>query len=165
MDHNTFIDLKAGARRRESWSKGSTGFFGNVLDDATVFCTGGEFLANSINLQCLPRTWFMASSCSSTNLCIAPSGSAVGQTLTFFRSIRSFSMLKRAFEELDPVTDCIGSVTAFEYVILDGWIEAMEMGAALLTGARDGLPIMVTGVETGCSTTSSMHEVEGPASM
>jgi hypothetical protein len=46
--------------------------------------------------------------------------------------------------ELDPVTDCIGSVTAFEYVILEGRIEAMETGAALLMGARDGPPITVT---------------------
>jgi hypothetical protein len=74
---------------------------------------------------------------------------------TFFRSIRSFSMLKRAFEELDPDVDCIGRVTAFEYVILDGWMEAMETGAALLMGAHDGPPITVTGVGAGCSTTSS----------
>jgi hypothetical protein len=75
-------------------------------------------------------------------------------------------MLKGAFEELDPVTDCIGSVTAFKYVILEGRIEAMETGAALLMGAHDGLPIMVigTGVGAGCSTTSSTCEVEGPAS-
>jgi hypothetical protein len=69
-------------------------------------------------------------------------------------------MLKGAFEELDPDMDCIGRVTAFEYVILDGWIEAMEMGAALLTGACDGLPMMVTGVGVGCSTTSLTREVE-----
>jgi hypothetical protein len=74
-------------------------------------------------------------------------------------------MLRRAFEELDPDTDCIGRVTAFEYVILDGRMEAMEMGAALLTGARDGPPMMVTGVGAGCSTTSSTREVEGPASV
>jgi hypothetical protein len=67
--------------------------------------------------------------------------------------------------KLNPVTDCIGSVTAFEYVILKGRIEAMETGAALLTGACDGPPIMVTGVGAGYSTTSSTHEVEGPASM
>jgi hypothetical protein len=73
-------------------------------------------------------------------------------------------MLKGAFVELDPDTDCIGSVTAFEYVILEGQMEAMEMGAALLTGACDGPPIMVTGVGVGCSTTSSTHEVEGPVS-
>jgi hypothetical protein len=85
--------------------------------------------------------------------------------LTFFRSIHSFSMLKRAFEELNPDMDCIGRVTAFEYVILDGQMEAMETGAALLTGARDCLPIMVTGVGVGCSTTSSTCEVEGPASV
>jgi hypothetical protein len=125
----SFIVLKAGAGKRESWSEGSTGFSGNVLDDATVFCTGGIFLANSMNLRCLPRTQSMASSCSSTNLCMARSGSAVGQTLTFFRSIHSFSMLKGAFVELDPDMDCIGRVTAFEYVILDGQMEAMEMGA------------------------------------
>jgi hypothetical protein len=58
-------------------------------------------------------------------------------------------MLKGAFVELDPVTDCIGSVTTFEYVILEGQIEAMETGAALLTGARDGFPITVTGVGAG----------------
>jgi hypothetical protein len=74
-------------------------------------------------------------------------------------------MLKRAFVELDPDMDCIGSVTTFKYVILDGWTEAMEMGAALLAGAHDGPPIMVTGVGAGCSTTSSTREVEGPASM
>jgi hypothetical protein len=74
-------------------------------------------------------------------------------------------MLKGAFVELNPDMDCIGSVTAFEYVILEGWIEAMETGAALLTGAHDGLPITVTGVGAGCSTTSSTREVEGPASM
>jgi hypothetical protein len=56
-------------------------------------------------------------------------------------------------------------VTAFEYVILDGQMEAMEMGAALLTGAHDGSPMMVTGAGVGCSTTSSTREVEGPASM
>jgi hypothetical protein len=67
--------------------------------------------------------------------------------------------------ELDPITDCIGSVTAFEYYILEGWIEAMETGAALLTGAHDGPLITVTGVGVGCSTTSSTCEVEGPASM
>jgi hypothetical protein len=68
--------------------------------------------------------------------------------------------------ELDPDTDCIGSVTAFEYVILVGWIEAMEMGAALLTGAHDGPPMMVAGagVGAGGSTTSSTRDVEGPAS-
>jgi hypothetical protein len=75
-------------------------------------------------------------------------------------------MLKGAFVELDPDTDCIGSVTAFEYVILEGRIEVMEMGAALLMGAHDGPPIMVAGigVGAGCSTTSSTREVEGPAS-
>jgi hypothetical protein len=57
--------------------------------------------------------------------------------------------------ELDPITDCIGSVTAFEYVILEGWIEAMETGAALLMDARDGPPMTVTVVGAGCSTTSS----------
>jgi hypothetical protein len=74
-------------------------------------------------------------------------------------------MLKRAFEELNPDTDCIGRVTAFKYVILDGWMEVMETGAALLRGARDGPPMTVTGVGAGYSTTSSTHEVEGPASM
>jgi hypothetical protein len=33
--------------------------------------------------------------------------------------------------ELNPVMDCIRSVTASEYVILEGWIEAMETGAVL----------------------------------
>jgi hypothetical protein len=89
----------------------------------------------------------------------------VGQTPTFFRSIHSFSMLKGAFVELDPDTDCIGSVTAFEYVILEGQIEVMETGAVLLTGARDGPPMTVTGVGVGCSTTCSTREVEGPASI
>jgi hypothetical protein len=74
-------------------------------------------------------------------------------------------MLKGAFEELNPDMDCIGSVTAFEYVILNGWMEAMETGAALLMGAHDGPPMTVTGVGAGCSTTSSTCEVEGPASM
>jgi hypothetical protein len=74
-------------------------------------------------------------------------------------------MLKGAFVELDVNVDCIGSVTAFKYVILEGQMEAMETGAALLTGAHDGPPITVTGVGAGCSTTSSTHEVEGPASM
>jgi hypothetical protein len=116
----SFMVLKAGAGKRESWSDSSTGFSGNVLDNATAFCTGEEFLANSMNLWCLPRTRSTASSCSSTNLCIARSGSAVGQILTFFRSVCSFSMLKGAFVELDSDMDCIGSVTAFEYVILKG---------------------------------------------
>jgi hypothetical protein len=74
-------------------------------------------------------------------------------------------MLGGAFEELNPNMDCMGSVTAFEYVILDGQMEAMEMGAALLMGARDGPPMTVTGVGAGCSTTSSTREVEGPASV
>jgi hypothetical protein len=112
----------------------------------------------------LPRTLSTASSCSSTILCIAQSGSAVGWTPTFFRSIRSFSMLKGACLELDPDTDCIGSVTVFEYVIPAGRIEAIETGAALLLGAHDGPPITVTGVGVGCSTTSSTCEVEEPAS-
>jgi hypothetical protein len=45
-------------------------------------------------------------------------------------------------------------------------MEAMETGAALLTGAHDGPPITVTGtgVGAGGSTTSSTHEVEEPAS-
>jgi hypothetical protein len=73
--------------------------------------------------------------------------------------------LKGAFEELNPDMDCIGSVTAFEYVILDGRMEAMETGAALLTGGRDSPPMMVTGVGAGCSITSSTREVEGPASV
>jgi hypothetical protein len=108
----------------------------------------------------------MASSCSSTILCIAQSGSAVGRTPTFLRSIGSFSMLKEAFEELDPDTNCIGSITAFEYVILKGRIEAIEMGAALLTGARDGPPTMVeAGVGAGGSTTSSTRDEEGLALM
>jgi hypothetical protein len=74
-------------------------------------------------------------------------------------------MLKGAFVELDPDMDCIGRVTALEYVILEGRMEAMEMGAALLMGARDGPSMMVTGVGAGCSTTSSTCEVEGPASV
>jgi hypothetical protein len=74
-------------------------------------------------------------------------------------------MLKEAFKELDPDMDCIGRVTAFKYVILDGQMEVMEMGAALLTGARDGPSMTVTGVGAGCSTTSSTREVEGPASV
>jgi hypothetical protein len=74
-------------------------------------------------------------------------------------------MLKRAFVELDPDMDCIERVTAFKYVILNGWMEAMETVAALLMGARDGPPMMVTGVGAGCSTTSSTREVEGPASV
>jgi hypothetical protein len=74
-------------------------------------------------------------------------------------------MLKGAFVELDPDTDCIGRVTALEYVILEGQMEAMEMGAALLMGARDGPPMTVTGVGAGCSITSSTHEVQGPASV
>jgi hypothetical protein len=49
----------------------------------------------------------------------------VGQTPTFFRSVRSFSLLKGAFVELDPDMDCIGRVTAFEYVILKGRMEHM----------------------------------------
>jgi hypothetical protein len=74
-------------------------------------------------------------------------------------------MLKGAFVELDPDTDCIGSVTAFEYVILKGQIEAMETGAALLMGARNNPPTTVeAGVGVGGSTTSSTCEVEGPAS-
>jgi hypothetical protein len=67
--------------------------------------------------------------------------------------------------ELNHDTDCIKSVTAFEYVILKGQKEAMETGAALLMGAHDGPPTTVTGVGAGCLTTSSTHEVEGPASM
>jgi hypothetical protein len=74
-------------------------------------------------------------------------------------------MLKGAFVELDPDMDCIGSVTAFEYVILKGRMKAMETGAALLMGARDGPSMMVTGVGAGCSTTFLTREVEGPASM
>jgi hypothetical protein len=83
----------------------------------------------------------------------------VGQTPTFF-------ILKGAFVELNPDTNCIGRVTAFEYVIPAGRKEAMETGAALLMGAHDGPPIMVAGagVGAGCSTTSSTHEVEGLAS-
>jgi hypothetical protein len=90
----------------------------------------------------------------------------VGQTLTFFRSICSFSILKGVFVELNPDTDCIGSVTAFKYVILKGQIEAMETGAALLTGAHDGPPTIVeAGVGAGGSTTSSTRDEEGRASM
>jgi hypothetical protein len=74
-------------------------------------------------------------------------------------------MSKGAFEKLNPDTDCIGRVTAFKYVIVEGQIEAMEMGAALLTGAHDGPLITVTGVGAGCSITSLTQEVEGPASM
>jgi hypothetical protein len=74
-------------------------------------------------------------------------------------------MLKGAFLELDPVTDCIESVTALEYVIPEGRTEPMETGAALLMGAHDGPPITVTGVGAGGSTTSSTREVEGPASV
>jgi hypothetical protein len=73
-------------------------------------------------------------------------------------------MLKGAFVELDPDMDCIGRVTAFEYVIPTGQIETMEIRAALLLNARDGPSMMVTGVGAGCSTTSSTHEVEGPVS-
>jgi hypothetical protein len=69
-------------------------------------------------------------------------------------------MLKGAWLELNSDTDCIESVTAFEYAIPTGWIEVMEAGAALLLGACDGPPIMVMGVGAGCSTTSSTHEVE-----
>jgi hypothetical protein len=47
-------------------------------------------------------------------------------------------MLKGAFEELDPDMDCIGRVTAFKYVMLNGRMEAMETEAALLTGVRFG---------------------------
>jgi hypothetical protein len=55
---------------------------------------------------------------------------------------------------------------AFEYVISDGLSEAMETGAALPTGARDGLPTTVeAGVGTGGSSTSSTHDEEGPASI
>jgi hypothetical protein len=75
-------------------------------------------------------------------------------------------MLKGAFLELDPDMDCIGRVTAFRYVIPAGWREAMETGAALLTGAHNSPPIMVagTGVGAGGSTTFSTREVKGPAS-
>jgi hypothetical protein len=74
--------------------------------------------------------------------------------------------VKGSFVELDPDTDCIGSVTAFEYVILKGWIEAIEMGATPLMGAHDGPPTTVgAGVGAGGSTTSSTCDEEGPASM
>jgi hypothetical protein len=74
-------------------------------------------------------------------------------------------MLKGAFVELDPDTDCMGGVMAIKYVIPNGLSEAMEMGAALLTGAHDGPPTMVeVGVGAGRPTTSSTREVEGPAS-
>jgi hypothetical protein len=75
-------------------------------------------------------------------------------------------MLKRACLELDPDMNCIGRVMAFEYVIPDGLSEAMEMGAALLTGARDGPPTMVeAGVGAGGSTTSLTCDEEGLASI
>jgi hypothetical protein len=75
-------------------------------------------------------------------------------------------MLKGAVVELDPDMDCMGRVTAFEYVIPDGLSEAMEMGAALLTGAHDGpLTTVKAGVGAGGSTTSSTHDEEGPTSM
>jgi hypothetical protein len=75
-------------------------------------------------------------------------------------------MLKGAFVELDPDMDCMRRVTAIEYVIPNGLSEAMEMGAALLMGARDGPPTMVeVGVGAGHSTTSSTRDEEGPASM
>jgi hypothetical protein len=51
--------------------------------------------------------------------------------------------------ELDPDMDCIGSVTAFDYVIPAGQREAMETEAALLTGACDGPPMMVAGTGIG----------------
>jgi hypothetical protein len=100
--------FKGRSRGRNSWSDSLTGFTGNMLDDATVFCTGEELSANSINLRCFPRTLSTASSCSSTILCIAQSDSAVGQTPTFFRRICSFSMLKGAFVELNPDRFCPG---------------------------------------------------------
>jgi hypothetical protein len=76
-------------------------------------------------------------------------------------------MLKGACLELDPDVDCIGRVTALEYVIPEGLYEVTETGAALLTGAREGPPTMVeAGVGAlGGSTTSSTREEEGPASM
>jgi hypothetical protein len=74
-------------------------------------------------------------------------------------------MLKGAFAGINPDMDCIGSVTALEYVIPEGQMEPMETGAALLMGAHDGPPTMVTGVGAGGSTTFSTREVEGPASM
>jgi hypothetical protein len=62
--------------------------------------------------------------------------------------------------------DCIGRVTAFEYVIPDSLSEATETGAALLTGARDGPPTMVKmGVGAGGSTTSSTRDEKRPASI
>jgi hypothetical protein len=62
--------------------------------------------------------------------------------------------------------DCIGRVTAFEYVIPNGLSEATEMGAALLMGTHDGPPTTVkVGVGAGSSTTSSTHDEEGSASM
>jgi hypothetical protein len=67
--------------------------------------------------------------------------------------------------ELDPDTDCMGSVRTLKYVIPKGWTEPMETGAALLMGAHDGPPTMVTGVGVGGSTTSLTCEVEGPASI
>jgi hypothetical protein len=66
-------------------------------------------------------------------------------------------MLKGAFSGLDPDTDCIESVTAFEYVIPEGRTEPMKMGAALLLGARDGPPTMVTGAKEP-STWKSVQE-------
>jgi hypothetical protein len=75
-------------------------------------------------------------------------------------------MLKGALVELNPDMDCIGSVTAFKYVIPEGQREAMETGAALLTGAHDGPPTTVeVGVGAGGSTTSSTHDEEGLASV
>jgi hypothetical protein len=75
-------------------------------------------------------------------------------------------MLKGAFVELNPDMDCIGRVTAFKYVIPDGLSEAIETGAALLTGAHDGPPTIVkVGVGADGSTTSSTRDEEGPALM
>jgi hypothetical protein len=65
--------------------------------------------------------------------------------------------LKGAFVELDPDTDCIGSVTAFKYVIPAGWREEMEMGAALLMGAHNRPPIMVAGTGVGAAQLLPQH--------
>jgi hypothetical protein len=75
-------------------------------------------------------------------------------------------MLKGACLELDPDMDWMERVTAVKYVMPDGLSEAIDMGAALLTGAHDGLPTMVeAGVGAGGSTTFSTHNEEKPALM
>jgi hypothetical protein len=91
----------------------------------------------------------------------------VGRILTVFRSICTFSILKGALLELNTDMDCMGSVTAFEYVIPDSLYEATETGAALPMGACDGPPTMVkAGVGAlGGSTTSLTLDEEGLAFM